>query len=231
MIKDIAAKNKRGAVTCILFDMDGTLVDTIDLILRSFHETFRLHGMPDIPDPELLALIGEPLVVQMAGFDPHNVDRLCTAYQAQYEKFHDALAREFPGVKEVLQELARRGYRLGVVTSKRRLTARPGLAHFGLDSLFEVIITANDTGRHKPEPEPVLAALEALGCSKEEATYVGDSTYDVDCANAAGVLSVAVLWGPFSREVLDSHHPDIILESPRDLLELFPRPPRRGGRE
>jgi pyrophosphatase PpaX len=221
-------KEKR-AVSCILFDMDGTLVDTISLILRSFHETFRLHGLPDLPDPELLALIGKPLYVQMAGFDPGNVDKLCDAYQAQYEKLHDGLAREFPGVKEVLSELSRRGYRLGVVTSKRRATARPGLAHFGLDRFFEVIITANDTTRHKPDPEPVLAAMEALGCSDGQTAYVGDSTYDVDCANAAGVLSVAVLWGPFSLEVLEAHSPAVLLQSPHELLELFPGPPREGG--
>ncbi len=205
--------------------MDGTLVDTIDLILKSFHETFRLHGLPDVADPELLALIGKPLVVQMAGFDPDHVDQLCAAYQAQYEKYHDELAREFPGVREVLAELSRRGYKLGVVTSKRRTTARPGLAYFGLDRFFEVIITANDTARHKPDPEPVLAALEALGVGKEEAAYVGDSTYDIDCGNSAGVLSVAVLWGPFSRAVLAEHHPDVTLEEPAKLLELFPGPP------
>lgn len=221
-------KEKR-AVSCILFDMDGTLVDTISLILRAFHETFRLHGLPDVPDRELLALIGEPLYVQMAGFDSDHVDQLCATYQAQYEKFHDAMAREFPGVKDVLHELSRRGYKLGVVTSKRRATARPGLAHFGLDRFFEVIMTANDTTRHKPDPEPVLAAMEALGCSDGQTAYVGDSTYDVDCANAAGVLSVAVLWGPFSREVLDSHSPDVTLRSPRELLELFPGPPRKRG--
>ncbi len=222
MINDTRRENKPGAVKCILFDMDGTLVDTIDLILRSFHETFRLAGLPDPQDAELLALIGKPLYIQMKGFDPDNADQLCATYQAQYESFHDATAREFPGVKDVLTELVRRGYRLGVVTSKRRATARPGLAHFGLDGFFEVIITANDTDRHKPEPEPLLAALDRLGCRVEEAAYVGDSTYDVDCAKAAGVLSVAVLWGPFSRQVLAAHDPDVILETPGELLELFP---------
>ncbi len=227
MINEAERKNEPAAVSCILFDMDGTLVDTIDLILRSFHETFRLNGLPDLPDPQLLALIGKPLVVQMRGFDPERADQLCDAYQAQYEKFHDDLAREFPGIKEVIAELSRRGYRLGVVTSKRRATARPGLAHFGLDGFFEVIITANDTTRHKPDPEPVLAALEAMGCSAEQTAYVGDSTYDIDCGNAAGVLSVAVLWGPFSRAVLAEHAPDVALEKPGELLELFAGPPQR----
>ncbi len=209
-------------ISCVLFDMDGTLVDTIGLILRSFHATFESLGLPDRPDPELLALIGKPLWYQMPLFDPERVDELCATYQSFYERFHDESAAAYPGIEEMLAGLEAQGHLLGVVTSKRQVTARPGLAHFGLDRYFKVIITANDTERHKPEPEPVLAALAALGCEAAHAAYVGDSTYDVDCGNAAGVFSVAVLWGPFERELLAQHQPGAFAETPADLLRLFP---------
>jgi pyrophosphatase PpaX len=202
--------------------MDGTLVDTIGLILRAFHETFTALGVPDREDPELLALIGKPLWAQMRIFDPSRVDELCATYQSNYEKFHDELARAFPGVEETLAELERRGHVLGVVTSKRRVTAQPGLAYFGLDGYFQAIVTANDTERHKPEPDPVLKALEMLGCQPGSAAYVGDSVYDIECGNAAGVLSVAALWGPFPRDLLATRRPGAFAEKPEDLLGLFP---------
>ena len=130
--------------------------------------------------------------------------------------------REFPGVREALGELVDRSYRLGLVTSKRSSSAGSDLDYFHLTPFFEVVITADDTERHKPDPEPVLLALERLGIDTARATYIGDSPYDLRCAHAAGVLAGAVAWGPFPREVLQAEKPDYWIPQPSDLLTLFP---------
>ncbi len=130
--------------------------------------------------------------------------------------------REFPGIREALAGLVAGGYRLGVVTSKRSFSALPDLEFFRLDEFFEVVITADDTTQHKPEPEPVLEALRRLEAAPAQATFIGDSPYDLRCAHAAGVLAGAVAWGPFAREVLQAEEPDYWIPDPPALLTLFP---------
>lgn len=214
-------------VRCIVFDLDGTLVDTTELILHAFREAFTAAGLPVPPGRELLALIGRPLVRQMAALSPGHADRLVALYQEAYERSHDALARSFPGIREALGTLRERGYSLGIATSKRDFTTGRALDYFGLKPFFEAVVTANDTRRHKPDPEPLLEALRRLGAGPEEATYIGDSTHDIRCAHAAGVAAGAVAWSPFEREQLEAEKPDYWIGEPASLEELFPGPPHR----
>jgi pyrophosphatase PpaX len=215
---------KTAGINCLLFDFDGTLADTTELILRSFEESFARAGLAPPSRETLLAQVGRPLVRQMADFDPGHAETLYRLYQEAYEEMHDALARPFPGVKEALEELAGRGYVLGVVTSKRAHTAGQGLEYFSMRRLFRVVVSADDTGRHKPDPDPLLEAMRRLGTEPRETTYIGDSPHDLKCAHAAGVAAGAVGWGPFSREVLEAENPDYWVERPASLLELFPSP-------
>ena len=209
-------------VRCIIFDLDGTLVDTTELILHSFRESFRLAGITAPSDGELLAQIGRPLVRQMADLDPAGADRLVALYQQCYEESHDRLARSFPGVREALEGLAGRRYRLGIATSKRDYTTAQALEFFGMAEFFEVVITASDTEKHKPDPEPLHEAMRRLGAGAGEVTYIGDSPHDLKCAHAAGVPAGAVGWSPFDREVLTAEVPDYWVTEPASLLELFP---------
>jgi pyrophosphatase PpaX len=113
---------------------------------------------------------------------------------------------------------------MAVVTSKRSFSTRSDLKFFGLYSFFEVIIAADNTRLHKPHPEPVLTALELMGAPPDQATYIGDSPYDLRSAHAAGVLAGAVEWSPFPRETLQAENPDYWVPSPRSLTDLFPGP-------
>ncbi len=206
----------------LLFDLDGTLADTIELIIFCFHETLRILDLPPRSDEQILSEIGRPLHLQARDVDAERAEEIFTLYQGLYEQHRERLMREFPGIRAALQALRERGYRLGVVTSKRSSSAGTDIAYLNLESFFELVITADDTQRHKPYPEPVLEALQRLGASNEEATYIGDSPYDLRSAHAARVLAGAVSWGPFPRESLLAEKPDYWISQPQDLPTLFP---------
>ncbi len=208
-------------ISTLIFDLDGTLVDTTELILHAFRESFRLAGISAPSDQDLLAQIGRPLIRQMADFSPHRAEELLALYQKAYEKSHDELACSIPGVKEALEELQRRGYALGIATSKRDFTTRRALEFFDLIPIFSVVITANDTTRHKPDPDPLYEAMRRLEAGQAETSYIGDSPHDLKSAHAAGVAAGAVRWSPFEREVLEAEEPDYWIDEPGSLLELF----------
>lgn len=213
---------KERDVNYILFDLDGTLVNTIPLILRSFRETFLALGIPPRSDEDMLLLIGKPLREQALDLVPDRADEFFRTYQRVYDRYYQDMVREYPGVREALAGLKDRGYGLAVVTSKRYSNARRDLERYGLLSFLDTLVTAEDTVNHKPHPEPVLKALEELSAPPEEAVFIGDSPYDVHSAHAAGVRAGAAAWGPFPREVLEAENPDYWIPDPPSLLRIFP---------
>lgn len=207
----------------VLFDLDGTLIDTVELILTSYRHTVQVHGLEPVPDEVWLEGLGIPLRVQFTRFtsDPDQLQALVTTYRDHNHIHHDLLVAEYPGVREGVGELHGAGMKLAVVTSKMHGGLERGLRVAGLDGFFDVLIGADDVRNPKPHPEPVLMALDRLGVSASEAVFVGDSPHDMASGRAAGVRTAAATWGPFSREVLERHAPDLWLESPlaiRDLL-------------
>ncbi len=210
------------AVTAILFDLDGTLVDTIGLILHSFRETFRALGVPARDERELLLQIGRPLREQAEDICPQRAEEFFELYQKAYDDNYQDMVREYPGVREAVEALRERGYRLAVVTSKRRANALRDLEGFGLLPFCELLVSAEDTENHKPHPDPVLKTLERMGVPAHEATFIGDSPFDLRSAHAAGVLAGVVGWGPFPPEVIEGESPDYWIPEPRSLLRLFP---------
>jgi pyrophosphatase PpaX len=194
-----------------LFDFDGTLVDTTEMIFQSMrHATSSVLGRDDFTREELLANVGQPLPRQMELFDAEKAELLLEAYRAHHEEHHDELIGEFPGVEDALSRLRAAGVKIVVVTSKRRRSVEMALARFpGLDLVVDRFVTMEDTTEHKPDPEPLLRGLELVGdVPKERAVYVGDSPFDVQAAKAAGLTSVAVSWGAFSEETLREAEPD-----------------------
>jgi len=180
----------------VLFDLDGTLIDSGPIILASMkHASLAVLGRE--PDEELVrAAIGGPgLIAQMRDLDPARVDELVEAYRLHNEPLHETL-ESFDGVLDLLPVLKAEGRRLGIVTAKRLRTVGLALDRFPeLGEAMDVVIGAEDTERHKPEPDPVLEALRRLDADPDDAAYVGDSPYDVEAGNVAGVFTVAVGWG------------------------------------
>ena len=210
------------ALNTFLFDLDGTLIDSIDLILSSYRHTLAKHRGSVPPDEVWLAGVGTPLRAQFRQFteDPAEIEELVSTYTEHNLANHDSLVREYPGVREAVLALAADGVKLGVVTSKKRRGAGMGLARGGFDGLFEVVVAADDVERHKPDPEPVTRAIELLGSAPTETVFVGDSPYDLVAGRAAGVATAAVAWGPFSRADLEAESPDYWVDDAAQLTSL-----------
>jgi pyrophosphatase PpaX len=201
----------------VLFDLDGTLIDSGSIILASFRHATRSVLGREIPDRELVASApGSTLEVQMSAFDPERVDELVAAYRAHNTPLHDELEC-CRGMEDVLRELKAQGRRLGVVTAKRRMTVGLAFKRLGIEPWFDVVVTCDDTTAHKPDPEPIELALTRLGVRPSDAAYVGDSPFDVAAARGAGVFAVAVTWGGM-HDVDDA---DAIVDTAEELLGVL----------
>ena len=205
----------------VLFDLDGTLIDTIDLLLACARHTFEGRS-PAPTDEEWIAGIGTPLRKQFAAFTTtdEEIEQLTQRYRTFQREHHDRLTNAFPGVLETLDELERRGHPMGIVTSKSNEMMDRGLEWVGIMKHMKTRIGMDNAKLHKPDPYPVRMALEELGYEPHEALFLGDSPHDITSGNAAGVTSVAALWGPFTREQLDPYAPTHFLERITDLPSL-----------
>jgi pyrophosphatase PpaX len=203
----------------VLFDLDGTLIDSGAMILASFKHAARTVLGRDVPDERILAAVGGPgLVEQMRALDASRVDDLVRTYREHNEPLHAEL-RACPGIEDVLIRLREEGRRLGVVTAKRAATIQLAFDVLPIAHYFDAVVGSDDTDRHKPNPDPILRALELLDARPEEAAYVGDSPFDVRAAKAAGVHAIAVTWGGIhARERLAAERPDALVDTCEELL-------------
>lgn len=211
------------AVEAVLFDLDGTVVDTIPHILASFrHATAEVLGAA-LSDEVLLHHVGVPLARQMRYFtdDEAEADRLLASYRAFNHKTHDDMARLYPNTLAALTALHDAGIPMGIVTSKSRSMAERAIALFDLGKFFKVLVTADDTDYHKPHPLPVRYGAEQLGMEPVRMVYVGDSPADIESGKGAGTATVGAAWGVASRERLLAAGPDAIIEDIGDLPALL----------
>lgn len=207
----------------VLFDLDGTLIDSGPMIMASMrHACVTVLGREPDEDKVRAAIGGPGLSAQMRELDPERVDELVECYRLHNEPLHELL-EACPGVLELLPELNARGHRLGIVTAKRLATVRLAFARFPiLAETTEVLVGAEDTALHKPDPAPVLEALERLGAVPHEAVYVGDSPFDIRAGKAAGAHAIAVGWGGIhADERLLLEQPDALVHTTDELLELL----------
>lgn len=214
-----------GSSLGVLFDLDGTLIDTYDIILASFRHTVRTVLGRELPDEVLMQKVGQPLVTQMWDFtdDQEIHDRLVDAYRAHNDIIHDERVAAFPGVTDALAQLAAMGCPMGVVTSKRSGLARRALALTGIESRFAFVLGPDECAAHKPDPAPVLQGCAELGLKPDRCVYVGDSPFDLQAGNGAGTTTVAATWGMFPADVLAAEHPDYALGSIAELPALVAR--------
>lgn len=207
----------------VLFDLDGTLIDSIELILQSARHAFTGHDGSIPSDAEWMAGLGTPLAVMFREYarDEAQVNALITRYRDYQLPNHDRLVRAYDGVVDTVRGLHAAHHPLAIVTSKTEQLAQRGLDCIGVGDCFDVLIGCDTTELHKPDPAPVLAALDRLHVRPTDAVFVGDSVHDIAAGNAAGVTTIAALWGPFTRSDLAPSHPRCYLERIADLPSIL----------
>ena len=209
-------------LAAVLFDLDGTLIDSMELIRRSYWHALRVHRGSEPELAHWLEGVGRPLRWQFArvAHDPEEIEAMLATYRAYNLAHHDGAVRAFPGAVEAVQALAQRGLALGIVTSKLHASARRGLALCGFEGLFRAVVASDDVSEHKPHPAPVRAALAELGVAADEAVMVGDSPHDLAAGRAAGTRTAAVAWGPFPEAALRATPHDLWLARPEEIARL-----------
>ncbi|MDA8437588.1 MAG: HAD hydrolase-like protein [Propionibacterium sp.] len=203
----------------VLFDLDGTLVNTVPLILRSYEVAFAEVLGERIDESVVRPLVGMTLFDALAGYS--RTDDLITAYRRFNLAHLEDLQEDYEGVLPLVEGLGVEGAVLGVVTSKIRATALRSLAAGGFGTLIPILAAQGETERHKPHPDPLLSALGQLGRHPREAVYVGDSVWDLQAARAAGTAAIGVTWGAAPREALLEVGPDAVVDSPAELAEAL----------
>jgi pyrophosphatase PpaX len=206
----------------VLFDLDGTLVDSGAIILASLKHAARTVLARDVEEEQIAALVGgSNLHDQMRVLSPAHVDELVRVYREHNRPLHEEL-EAFEGVEELMETLSEQGRKLGIVTAKGRQTVDLAFAVLSLERYFDAVVTADMTDRHKPDPAPVLKALELLESEPADAAFVGDSPYDIAAGKAAGVFTVAVSWGKIHPEArMLEAGADVLVHTPRELLDVL----------
>jgi len=198
----------------LLFDLDGTLLDTNPLIIASFRHTLGYYFPNETyRDEDIFPFIGPTLEKSFKALNESEWKEMQAFYRSFNIAMHDQLVAEYPGVIEGLYRLHAKGYKMGIVTSKGRPVVEQGLRLFNIDHLFDVVITADDVVHEKPHAEPVERALRALESTEDRAVMVGDNDTDIFSGKNAGTKTVAVGWALKGRAFLEALEPDVIIDS------------------
>ncbi|MDY6029637.1 MAG: pyrophosphatase PpaX [Acidaminococcaceae bacterium] len=211
-------------IKAILFDLDGTLIDTVELIIETFQHTARTVLQRELSREEIVPTFGLTLAEAFAGFtdDAAMAERMREAYREYNEIHHDRLISRIDGVEDVLGKIAQAGYKQAVVTSKKRLMAQRGLRCCGLEAYIETIVACGETVMAKPHPEPMLKACRLLGVAPEECLCIGDSPFDLQSGKSAGTLTAAVRYTAYDwQRLLQEGQPDFIINEPSDILDIL----------
>ena len=214
-----------GQIKAVLFDYDGTLMDTNDIILESWQHTFRRLTGEECPEEKLYPTFGEPLRDTMKAFFPEEDTDACVAIYREYQSdFYHKEIRMFPGMKELIFELKQKGYLTALVTSRAPGSTAEGLKKYGLTDAFDAVVTCGDTDKHKPDPEPIFICTRKLCIEPREAMMVGDTTFDILCGKRAGTKTVLAGWSVAYTEeqkIAEETKPDYIIQKAADLLQIL----------
>lgn len=208
----------------VLFDLDGTLIDSIGLLLASVKHAFEGRTLAPTPE-EWVAGIGTPLARQLEPYaaSSDDVDHLVSRYRGFQNEAHDRMTRVYDGVTETLEKLAANGHPMGIVTSKGNNMMLKSLRFTNIERFMKSMVGCDSCAVHKPDPFPVRLALSELGYEPTEAVFIGDSPHDILAGNGAGVTTIAALWGPFTRSMLEPYEPNHFLDDIRGLVPLVER--------
>lgn len=207
--------------SAVVFDLDGTIVDSVELIVVSFQHAARVVLHREMGREEAVANVGRPLREQMVMIDPELADELLTAYREFNHREHDRMLKLYDGIVNLLHSLQKSGLKLGLVTSKSRYTTQMAFDLTGIECYFDATVCADESPRNKPSPDPVVFCLELLGAEPAEAAYVGDSPADIQAGLAAGVKAIGVTWGVFPAETLEAEKPHLLVHTVGELAEVL----------
>ncbi|MGM7702853.1 pyrophosphatase PpaX [Pseudalkalibacillus sp. Hm43] len=208
-------------VDTILFDLDGTLINTNELIIASFTHTLEHFQPGRFSREDIISFIGQPLVDSFKEVDETSVPDMVKMYKEHNLAHHEEYVHAFEGVVETVKTLHEKGFKLGIVTTKMRDAVELGLEITGLSDYFTTIVTLDDVEKAKPDPEPIMRALANLQSDVSSAIMVGDSRYDIDAGKNAGTMTAAVAWTIKGRATLERLQPDYMLEEMPDLLNVL----------
>jgi HAD superfamily hydrolase (TIGR01509 family) len=206
-------------IRAVIFDLDGTLMDSTDAIVDSWFYTFDLLGIPRPDRQRIIDTIGYPLRKQIPMFTSHDVDECIRIYRGHYTEHSAPKTTLLPGATEMLAAFAARGLRMGFATSKKREAAEMLLDHLDALHYMEARIGPLEVTRHKPDPEPVEKAMAVLGVTPEETVFVGDMHFDILAGQAAGVITLAVTTGYQARPELEALNPDAVYDSLHEVRD------------
>lgn len=205
----------------VVFDLDGTVVDSVELITLSFRHAVREVLGVEMTSEELMANVGRPLREQMVILSPAHADELVAAYREFNHREHDRMLTLYEGAMDLLRSLQSKGVRLGLVTSKSRHTTQMAFDLTGIESYFDTTVCSDESPRNKPWPDPILLCLQRLDVPPNYAAYVGDSPADIQAALSAGVYAVGVTWGVFAAETLKAENPDALVHTFSELAGVL----------
>jgi pyrophosphatase PpaX len=207
-----------GKIKTMLFDLDGTIIDTNELIIRSFIEALQGVTPEGFGREHIIPSMGQPLTDQMKLFSGlEDVTHLVAAYREVNLRLHDEYVKAFDYVNEVIEKLHGQGIQIGVVTTKMRLTTERGLKYTGLFDYIDAIVTIDDVVNPKPHAEPVSKAIKLLGADPSSTIMVGDSIVDIQSAIAAGAIAVGVAWSLKGEQILKEAGAHHVINDMRDL--------------
>lgn len=208
-------------ITTLLFDLDGTLIDTNELIIQSFLHVLDKYYPEQYKREDVLPFMGPTLIETFGGMNSEKMDEMIQMYRDFNVSKHDSMVIAFDGVVDTLKALKAEGYKLAIVTSKLRKVAKMGTELTKIDEYFDVFVGHDDVKEHKPNPEALFVAMKKLGSKPEETMMIGDNFHDINAAKAAGTVSVGVAWTIKGREYIKSYHPDYVIDSIQDLLKIL----------
>ncbi|PIC63095.1 pyrophosphatase PpaX [Sporosarcina sp. P13] len=207
-------------ITTLLFDFDGTLADTNELIISSFRHVLDEHFPGRYERSDILPFIGPTLHETFSSIAFDKTEQLIHEYREWNIANHDAIVTEFEGVTETLRQLHAQGVKMAVVSTKKRDMVERGLNLLGITKYFETVIGLDDITNPKPNPEPLVLALKRLDSTPEEALMIGDNFHDILGGQNAGVRTAAVAWALKGEEYLQTFKPTFMLQHMSDLLSL-----------
>lgn len=207
-------------IKALLFDFDGTLLDTNELIIQSFQHVLEKYYPGEYDREAILPFLGPTLTENFSTIDPNRVAQFIKEYREWNIENHDRLSREFDGVSKAMQRLKAQGFKMAIVSTKVNYMIEKGLRLLDVEGVFDVVIGHDDVSKTKPDPEPILLALERLGLAPEEAIMIGDNYHDIVGGQNAGVKTAGVAWTAKGEAFLQQYEPDYMLQHITDLYDI-----------